>query len=448
MILIYTHKHSKALRQMCDYISQNIDIEIQISEITETQNHEQFSQVIQYLENPTEHKPGYWIPNSHFLDSFDIPIKVGPVNFPKNQILDNAAHQLANILRISPNPYPISSHETSIRYTYFPIPSDFGFDFFAHLYTCLHAIEETKIQQNQRDQFNRVKSSDLLSVQSGMHLLPMVDISIDYFCEKLNIPHSKPKFEIIPTADVDQCFQFKGKSILQFIGGALLHPSTIKDRILFLLTKKDKFQPSKTLESYLKSNNLSRIFWLNPKYNHPFIKNEIIKSSNYAKIGFHPNLLETQNSSPISQWQIELDNLKQIAGKNSITHSRQHYISMKLPETYMFLRDLNITDDWSMGYYDTIGFRAGTARNFPYFLDNNSFITVHPFQIMDVTCKFYLNLKSFQAIILGDLFKQIIEECGGQFCFIVHNESLSKTQGWKQWNSTFISWANANESIK
>ena len=51
-----------------------------------------------------------------------------------------------------------------------------------------------------------------------------------------------------------------------------------------------------------------------------------------------------------------------------VTFSRQHFLRLSIPETYQNLIDLDIEEDYTMGYAKYAGFRASTCTPF-YFFD-------------------------------------------------------------------------------
>ena len=124
-------------------------------------------------------------------------------------------------------------------------------------------------------------------------------------------------------------------------------------------------------------------------------------------------------------------------------HARLHYIHLRLPYTYRILQQIGISHDWSMGYPDAIGFRAGTSKPFIWYdlgLEKCTGLTIHPFCIMDVTCKNYLNLSYDISISKANHLKQMLQSLGGTFCFIFHNESVSNSFPWRGWKNTIIEW--------
>lgn len=460
MILVFTHKVSNSLHYVLDHILSKQWGETY--EITQDENHYKNSQAnfkIHYTNVDLIGIEGHWVPNSNFLstENFgaidprkDMPI--GTVKFPKNKTIDDNLNQIFEILSIDNQSINLKNDSFSERKVYFPIESKIGFDVFAHVFALIANVEEVLLSTKpfKTDEQGRFETSQLKHVQENMHLLPMSDIAIQRLQEELNIyPKKQNQFQIIPTADVDQCFQFQGKSAKRFWGGFIAHPKTAWNRIQFLMTKKDKFQPSNTLKSFLSQNPHSRIFWLcnsetsskNKQISRENIDfhHEITLSKTYSNIGLHPSF---QDEHQHLIFKDEKEWLEKMAGE-SLIHSRQHYLHFSLPKTYETLEKIGIKNDWSMGFSNTIGFRNGTTFPVQWYniIDNKiTNITAHSFSMMDVTCKNYLKLNSFSAIQLYNSIKQIIHQSKGNFCFIVHNESLSETEGWQGWKKTFETW--------
>lgn len=461
MILVFTNKVSNSLR----YILKEIIVNQlhQSFEITHNKSHYLQASAdikIYYTENQIPDFEGYWVPSSNFLftENFtsidpknDLPI--GIIQFPKNSIIDSALDNICKILSIN-NGLKNKTTEFSNRYVYFPISSPLGFDVFAHVFALIANVEESLIQFQKKhwDKHGRFETNQLNLVQNNMHLLPMADLAIQRLEQYLGLsPSKEKKFCVIPTADIDQCFQFKGKSLKKFIGGGIKHPSTIFDRIEYIFTGNDHFSPSKTVSSFLANNPKSQIFWLVnsketdknkqiPRENADF-QREIERSKSCANLGIHPSY---QNSNGNKIYQEEKNWLEHITNVN-IEHSRQHYLHFELPKTYLDLESMGIKHDWSMGFSNTVGFRNGSSNPVKWFniFDNKEHeLSIHTFSIMDVTCKNYLKLNLFDSIILGNSLKQIIQQINGHYTFIIHNESFSEKDGWKGWRNTFNSWAS------
>ncbi|NJO69236.1 MAG: hypothetical protein HC830_08110 [Bacteroidetes bacterium] len=67
-----------------------------------------------------------------------------------------------------------------------------------------------------------------------------------------------------------------------------------------------------------------------------------------------------------------------------VTKSRQHFLRLKFPGTYHRLMQEGITDDYSMGFHDKPGFRAGIAMPYPFYdlvNEKETTLTVHPLHL-------------------------------------------------------------------
>ena len=117
-----------------------------------------------------------------------------------------------------------------------------------------------------------------------------------------------------------------------------------------------------------------------------------------------------------------------------------HFIKINIPYHYRNLIKNKIHHDYSMGFPSSPGFRAGTAYNFYFFdlLDNISTdLLLHPFSVMDVSLRDYLSLNQDESSSLIKVIIDNIHQVNGTFISIWHNESLSYSDSWKNWDSVY-----------
>jgi hypothetical protein len=137
----------------------------------------------------------------------------------------------------------------------------------------------------------------------------------------------------------------------------------------------------------------------------------------------------------------ESSRLKTILG-NDISKGRFHYIRLKIPESYRLLQKAGIHEDYSMGYPEEPGFRAGIAR--PYYFydieeDRKTELKIIPFQVMDATLYKYRKLDCKAAL---EKILNLINETkrsGGLFVTIWHNTSLIDNSEFRGWREVFES---------
>ena len=310
------------------------------------------------------------------------------------------------------------------------------------------------------DSHGRYPAKQSLLFQNGWLDTPIVDKLIwllGYCIDKKPLD----QFEIIATADIDMALRFGGRSFFVKTGSViqdiLFRPTLLIDRVKAMLSKKDPYQMEIATLPILTNTGNFKVFVLNHRQRTD--KNKQILSEVLAlelkrskeifgsateNWGMHPSW---QNESNImatqEEWlweKTELENNLEIPVK----HSRLHYIHLRLPNSYKILQQIGIANDWSMGYPEATGFRAGTSKPYVWYnlIDEKSMgLIIHPFCIMDVTCKNYLNLSDTLSIEKGRSIKQQLAVMGGTFCFIFHNESVSNSFPWKNWKNTIINWS-------
>jgi hypothetical protein len=254
-------------------------------------------------------------------------------------------------------------------------------------------------------------------------------------------------FQFLPTFDIDNAYAYKHKGFIRsslanlrdFITGhtrRLLERQNVQSGL-----KKDPFDTYDIIEDTIKNGYNALLFWLlgdyakfdkNLSYKHPKHQKIIRRMNEHIEIGIHPSYKSTTYYYYLHQ---EIERLEEIIDKR-VHKSRQHYLKLEFPLSYQSLIDNEITDDYTMGYADIAGFRAGTAHSFLWFDLSTNAVTslrIHPFVYMDGTLNQYLKLSPNEA---KEKIQQLWEEVkryGGDFIFIWHNETLGEKRKWKGW---------------
>ncbi len=354
-----------------------------------------------------------------------------------------------------------------------------SFDVFAHIFWCISRYEEyqwatlqslhngkqgggavlKKSRTFPPDQHARFQAKYSHLSTLGWLDIPIVDKAIAFLFSQMgvNIPR-KPSTSA--TADIDMALRFGGRSFARYCASTLqdlmTRPMLITDRLSVLFGKIDPYHPLKYTIPLLAESNNSKVFFLLSNKRTQINKqisldNKHLASSILGAVkvlganatGLHPSYqVPTEHSNPDEVWGKELDYLTRYTGKK-VLHARLHYINLHFPSSYRKLNQLGIEHDWSMGYPDAVGFRAGTSFPFSWYdlvAEKSTKMLVHPFCIMDVTCKLYLRLSPHESIALGEKLKTSIHALGGDFCFIFHNESVADCFPWKGWGSVINKW--------
>ncbi|QXP72496.1 hypothetical protein H0I31_01990 [Tenacibaculum sp. AHE15PA] len=335
--------------------------------------------------------------------------------------------------------------------------SEIPFDIFAASFYLVSRYEEYLPQV--KDEHGRFTAKNSIAFKHGFLEKPVVDIWAYKFLETLKVKfpdyeHSVRKYQYISTVDVDNAFAYKYKSFVRTVGGFLKDAShlkifTIWDRLAVLFNiKRDPFNTFKSIIELKKIYEVRTIFFFligdyttfdtNVSASKRKFKLLIKDTVDYARVGLHPSYYTMNNSDMLKKEKERLENIINMP----IRRSRQHYLRLSLPETYQNLIDLEIEEDYSMGYASHTGFRAGTCTPF-YFYDLEFEIQtplkVFPFALIDTTLNDYLKLTPKQSLgKIRDL-KNEVKTVNGLFITVFHNESLGNYQRWKGWRRVYSS---------
>ena len=343
---------------------------------------------------------------------------------------------------------PIDFNEVKAIFPVYSQRSLMPFDVFAATFYLLSRYEEYLPQV--RDQYGRFTPESSCLYQMGVLAKPVVDLWIIEFAHRLGVEKEiKPKkFVFQPTYDIDAAWAYLHKGFFRTMG-AIARDFVEGDwkeighrnRVIFK-HEKDPF------DSFEFQFQLQEEFHLKPIYfihcgdydtndkSIPIRKDAfralIKRIGDYADVGIHPSF--SSYLDPV-RLQTEVERLSAILNRE-VTKSRQHFLRMTLPRSYQRLIELDIKDDYTMGYASQVGFRAGTSFQFRFYdleNDNVTSLWIHPFAVMDGTLKDYLNLSVTESY--NKIFEVMneVKKVNGTFIYLTHNETLGGQKRWVGW---------------
>lgn len=304
------------------------------------------------------------------------------------------------------------------------------------------------------DEHGRFESKGSVLSKFGMLNKLMIErwteCFIKFLEEKLNteLKAKEIPFSIVPTFDIDNTYAYKlkegwrkwmsiGKDILKFNKERL---SERKDVLQDL--KNDPYDTFDYIEEISKRGFDVKVFWLlgdyakfdrNIDHSNPKHQRLIRSMDQFASVGLHPSYKSDGVYTQISKEKQRLENILD----KTIENSRQHFLRMKLPITFRSLIKCGFKNDYTLGFADATGFRAGIARPFPWFdLKNNieTELMLHPITYMDGTLHEYLGLSIEEAKGNVRRLANEIEEYGGNLISIWHNETIGDFGKWEGWS--------------
>jgi len=331
----------------------------------------------------------------------------------------------------------------------------FGFDVFSAVFFLVSRMEEYNCKD--LDVHNRFKYANSLLYKYSVLEFPIVDVWAFNLLDSLNDFFNKKiscsrKFKQYLTVDVDNAYAYKHKGVLRTIGASFksllkLDFTVFFQRFRVLLSKeKDPYDNYEYLKTFIQKEKIDlTIFLLLADYG-KYDKNLSFKNksflslikylSTFSILGIHPSYNSYGNSDKLN---IEVKRLEKIIS-SKVNHSRNHFLRFKTPQTFQHLLNLGVHNDYSMGYANYPGFRAGTCTPF-YFYDlskeQQTDLLLVPFTYMDGAFKDYMNYSINDSKGLIAKLKSNVEGVNGSFISVWHNESLSNQQRWSGWREVF-----------
>lgn len=336
----------------------------------------------------------------------------------------------------------------------------FAFDVFSAAFYLLARCEE--YADFTPDGHGRFPHTASVLHQRGFLERPIVDawverlrIALVNHCG-LHIP--KPAFKFQPTYDIDIAYAYHHKGLKRTLGGLFRDArgrsfSAIRERLSVLgRGAEDPYDAYAFLRGLHTKHKLApHYFFLaassptawdkNISPAHPAFRSLVQEAAMQGSVGIHPSYFSSEKSPLIA---VEKAAVEAAVGK-PVSHSRQHFIRLRFPHAYRALLAAGITDDWSMGFPDATGFRAGTSRSFRWYdleKEEATPLRVHPFSFMDVTARDYLGLSADEAFEKLRAQRDALQEVGGVLTTVFHNFSLGTATDWLGWRDGYAAVVN------
>lgn len=278
------------------------------------------------------------------------------------------------------------------------------FDIFETIFFHISRYEEWFCEEKNLDLHGTLLSSHQYLVKNNIHQIPLVDLLICYFLEKIGLQPKISSTKFTLSHDIDVLLKYPSfYKFLRGFGNILLYQKDkikkfVRHTINYIKSKHGiNTDPYDTFDWILMANNpkinQKTIYWLSGgktqfegffDISDPKVQTIMLLSKNHGyKTGLHPSYNTIDDKSMMeSEWK----KLCKVS-KEEISDFRQHFLRFDVKKTGKILDELEAKTESSLGYRDRIGFRCGTG--FPYRLYNFeaesafNFIEI-PLVVMDI----------------------------------------------------------------
>lgn len=358
------------------------------------------------------------------------------------------------------------------QWTLFPVygrSTALDFDPFAATFYMVTRYEE--YLPHREDMHGRFLTSECLSVQMGFNDIPVVDQWARLIKQKIlerypSFDMPRQNYHFVQTIDIDAAWCYLHKGVFRTVVGLMRDIFARHDfdevarRIRVLMHR--EADPFDTFEYILESRGRAPgselIFFVlladygqydkPANYLNAHFRDLVQHLDDYANMGIHPGYNTTDNPQLIDK---EIKRLEEILHRPTV-RSRYHFLRLRLPLSYRILQHAGIRDDFTMGFADQTGFRAGITAPYPFYdleRDLEGELLIHPFCVMDTTLQKYLKLSTEEGIERYRALIDNIRAVDGTFRCIVHNQNLTDLYGWKGWRKVYeqmLDYANPSKN--
>ena len=331
--------------------------------------------------------------------------------------------------------------------------SDLPFDIFASSFYLLSRYEE--YLPHVKDDYGRFMAKESLGYQHRFLSQPVVDIWAYKLREVLeerfpDFKFTERHYKIQPVIDVPAAFYYRKKGLLRTIGGTFndlfrLKLKQLYERYSVLLgLTRDPYDTFKWIITRQKNSKFRfMVLFLIGDYS-TYDKNinankrvfvSLIKSvADYSDVGLKASYFSLNDSSILKSEKKKMESIT----NRDLKAVRHSFSKLNLPISYRNLVTLEINQDYTMGYVDTLGFRAGTCTPFQFY--DLDYEVQTPLQINPYHCLDFALLKYQSELDKTEHLQKIIDEVkavNGTFTPVFHNYTFSDLDRWKGFRSLF-----------
>ncbi len=333
---------------------------------------------------------------------------------------------------------------------------DMGFDPFAASFYMLSRYEE--YLPARKDIHGRFQWKNSMVSRYGLEEEPLVD----QWAAKLRkalvkhypaVSFPEREFRIIPTIDIDIPWAYRNRSFWRTLGGFARSASKAdtaammeRCRVIFM-GKKDPFDTYEYIEQIHRQSGIQAVFFFaagryskydkSASLSNPAYRQMIKNISSENRWGIHPSYRSYGDPALLKE---ECEVLAEITGCYPV-RSRNHYLRFSFPDSCRMLEATGIKEDYTLGWAEMTGFRAGTCTPFRFYdleKEEAGSLVLYPFQIMDGTLCDYMKLSPARAKVQALDIAARVRCAGGTLITLWHNESLSESGRWKNWKNVYI----------
>ena len=351
------------------------------------------------------------------------------------------------------SPQVLDWEDTKCFFSLKSTSSALPFDIFAASFFLISRYEE--YLPHVKDDKGRYVASESLAYKNKFLQDPVIEIWANKFFIIIkdrfpDIKSYKRSFSIAPVISVSQTFAYNQKGIIRSLGGVLrdvwfLKFKEVSDRLKVILNfSKDPFNTFDFLIDLQKrkQRDIRVVIGLgdysthekNISYNNPVHQKLIKHIADYIKVGLKVSYDAITDFDKLKK---EKERIEVIINRQ-LKYSFCSFHKIRLPVAYRNLIELEVEEDYSLGYSDYAGFRAGTCTPFLFYdldYEVQTPLMIYPISISYQSFVPGVDLETVKTRMLSILEK--VKEVNGVFIPVFSNGLFSELSDHEKWKTIF-----------